>query len=264
MIKAIFFDIDGTLFSHRFWRIPPSALDALHTLKEKGIRLFIASGRPTNLLDMTYEHLEHFPFDGYVLFNGQFCADADCRPFFEQPLPVEALRALIPWLAQREDIVCTFNEMGYAYHNRPQHSFDNPVDHPGVKLPETKVEDPVRSLTHDTYQLNPYIPPEMDAEFLAHAPGLKAVRWSERFCDVIPADGGKPRGMRVMLDRFGIRMEESMAFGDGGNDIEMLCCAGIGIAMGNAMQEVKDAANYVTTDIDDDGVVNALRHFGLL
>ena len=55
-----------------------------------------------------------------------------------------------------------------------------------------------------------------------------------------------------------------MAFGDGGNDIAMLQHAGVGVAMGNAMDEVKKAADFVTTSVDEDGIVNALRHFGLL
>ena len=55
-----------------------------------------------------------------------------------------------------------------------------------------------------------------------------------------------------------------MAFGDGGNDIEMLRYAGIGVAMGNADDAVKAAADYVTTSVDDDGIMNALKHFGLI
>ena len=55
-----------------------------------------------------------------------------------------------------------------------------------------------------------------------------------------------------------------MAFGDGGNDIEMLRHVGIGVAMGNAKDEVKACADYVTTSVDDDGIVNALRHFGVI
>ena len=55
-----------------------------------------------------------------------------------------------------------------------------------------------------------------------------------------------------------------MAFGDGGNDMAMLCHAGIGVAMGNAGDEVKEAADYVTDSVDDDGVMNALRHFDVI
>ncbi|MDE6867429.1 MAG: HAD hydrolase family protein, partial [Muribaculaceae bacterium] len=74
----------------------------------------------------------------------------------------------------------------------------------------------------------------------------------------------KSRGLQAMADHFGFDMSETMAFGDGSNDIGMLKAAGIGVAMGNAAPEVKAAADYVTTNDSDHGIVNALRHFGLL
>ena len=55
-----------------------------------------------------------------------------------------------------------------------------------------------------------------------------------------------------------------MAFGDGGNDSSMIKAAGIGVAMGNAIDSLKKEADYTTASVDDDGVLNALRHFGLL
>lgn len=263
VIKAIFFDIDGTLYSHTTWRVPPSALEALRTLRKNGIRLFIATGRPLARFQLVRKNLEDFPFDGYLLFNGQYCADSTGQPFFLQALPVESLKALVPWLA-RQDIVCTFSELDRAYRNRSAAHLEQKAAEMKAPLPELEILDPVRSLSHPTYQINAYIPPEMDAEFIAHAPGLKAERWNDLFSDVMPADGGKPCGMQRMLDRFHIAREECMAFGDGGNDIEMLRYAGIGVAMGNARPEVKPAADFVTSDIDEDGLAKALEHFGLL
>ena len=67
-----------------------------------------------------------------------------------------------------------------------------------------------------------------------------------------------------MLDYFGISLEESMAFGDGGNDIPMLKHVGIGVAMGNAEDEVKQAADYVTDSVDENGIEKALWHFGVI
>ncbi|MFR9190031.1 MAG: HAD hydrolase family protein [Anaerotruncus massiliensis (ex Togo et al. 2019)] len=67
-----------------------------------------------------------------------------------------------------------------------------------------------------------------------------------------------------MLAHFGIPASDTMAFGDGGNDIEMLRFAGVGVAMGNAGEEVRQAADYVTDDDDHDGIQNALRRFGVI
>ena len=91
-----------------------------------------------------------------------------------------------------------------------------------------------------------------------------ATAWHPDFCDIIPQCNDKSLGIDRMLEWFGIPLEESMAFGDGGNDIGMLRHVGVGIAMGNASQDVKAAADYVTSDVTDHGVVNALTHFGLL
>ena len=70
--------------------------------------------------------------------------------------------------------------------------------------------------------------------------------------------------MKKILEYYGIRSEECMAFGDGGNDIPMLQYAGIGVAMGNARPEVQQVANFVTSSVDDNGIVFALKHFGIL
>lgn len=74
----------------------------------------------------------------------------------------------------------------------------------------------------------------------------------------------KAEGIDRMLARFGIGLDETMAFGDGGNDIPMLRHVGTSVAMGNAAPEVKQAADYVTTSVDDHGIARALRHFGLI
>ncbi len=263
-IKAIFFDIDGTLVSFKTHAAPASTMRALHKLYERGIKLFISSGRPPLYLDILREQLQSFPFDGYVLMNGQYCTDAAGEPFHIQPLPAGAFPVLLPWLEQNPDVVCSFVELDYAYENRHTQATLDTARQAGLRGPHAPVEDPARALTHTTYQLNPYIPPERDAEFIAHAPGCRAVRWNDIFADVIPAGGGKPDGVKRMLDRFGLAPAECMAFGDGGNDIDMLRFAGIGVAMGNAAPAVKAAADYVTGDIDADGLEQALVHFGLL
>jgi hydroxymethylpyrimidine pyrophosphatase-like HAD family hydrolase len=81
------------------------------------------------------------------------------------------------------------------------------------------------------------------------------------FTDVVPVGGNKSIGMEKILAYFGISREETMAFGDGGNDIPMLEYAGIGVAMGNASEEVQRHADFVTSGVDDEGIVHALKHF---
>ena len=84
------------------------------------------------------------------------------------------------------------------------------------------------------------------------------------FVDVIPENGGKGMGIKTMLDYLGFSKEEAMAFGDGGNDIEMLEFVKYGVAMGNSGENVKKSAAYVTDDVDSDGIYNALVHYNVL
>ena len=70
--------------------------------------------------------------------------------------------------------------------------------------------------------------------------------------------------MKQMSKHLGIGLEECIAFGDGGNDMTILQTAGIGVAMGNAYEGVKDVADYVTTSVDEDGIRNAFIHFGII
>ncbi len=261
-IKAVFFDIDGTLMSFRTRRVPASAARALSLMRRAGRRLFIASGRPPIYLAELQREL-NFPFDGYVLTNGQYCTDADGKPFYVQALPRAAFPPLRRWLDEHPSVVCTFFEDGYIYNNRHIAAVDLECRAAGLSCPAHPLDDPARALTHPTYQLNAYMPPELDAGFAASVPGCKAVRWNEIFADIIPADGGKPEGVERMLARFGLTAAECAAFGDGGNDIGMLRLAGLGIAMGNAKPEVKAAADYVTASVDEDGVWKAVEHFGL-
>ena len=81
---------------------------------------------------------------------------------------------------------------------------------------------------------------------------------------MIPKQGGKTAGIESILKHYGIKKEEIMAFGDAENDIEMLQYAQIGVAMGNADDEVKEAADYVTDMVDSDGIYKALKHFRIL
>ena len=261
MTKAIFFDIDGTLISMKTRKISDALVDALYQLKENGIRLFIASGRPPVQLRLLDPKFTAFPWDGYVMMNGQYCLDENKECIFSLPIKQETLEVLVPWL-KTCDFACAILEKDYEYDlhfNQSKYNYYKFLN----KLDEMpKVHDPERMLTHTTYQICPYIPREQDPEFLKHAPGLKSARWSDAFADMIPENGGKPNGMKIMLERYGLEQKDSMAFGDGGNDITML--EYIGVAMGNGRDDVKAAADYVTADCEDEGIIKALEHFHLL
>jgi Cof subfamily protein (haloacid dehalogenase superfamily) len=119
-------------------------------------------------------------------------------------------------------------------------------------------------LNKEIFQLTAFFPIEQEEEIMKYLPDCVATRWYPTFADVVARGVDKSVGLEKVREYFGLAVDEIMALGDGGNDISMLKYAGIGVAMDNANEEVKQAADYITTSVDDDGVGNALRYFGVI
>ena len=257
MVKAIFFDIDGTLVSFRTHQVSPAVVDALHRLREKGIRLFISTGRHPQMLSYIRSV---FPFDGYITLSGQYCF---CGGTVVRRSPMEgrSVEALVE--ATRDGAFsCIYLEGEDMYINRVDgHTLEFMKD---LDLELPPLADPARALEGELYQAIAFLTRENERLLLERAPGLKTTRWHPNFLDVIPAAGGKDQGMDAILAHFHIPLEDTMAFGDGENDLSMLIHAGIGVAMGSASEGVKSQADHVTGTVDEDGIVAALTHFGLI
>ena len=257
MVQAIFFDIDGTLVSFHTHRISPRTLSALHALRAKGIKLFISTGRHPLMLDAVRSA---FPFDGYVTLSGQYCTCGD-RVLRSTPMEPAAVEELVA-AASSNAFSCIFLEQRDIYINYADAYTAQFMDQ--LHLPMPPVAHPSRALGREIYQAITFLTRENEGLLLDRAPHMKTTRWHPSFLDVIPAGGGKDRGMDAILDHFRIPLEHTMAFGDGENDLSMLVHAGIGVAMGSASEAVKGGADYTTGSVDEDGVVTALEHFGLL
>ena len=261
MIRAAFFDIDGTLISFRTHIVPPGTKAAQQAMRRAGVRLFICTGRAPSSLREVMPILD-FDFDGYISLNGQLCIVGG-QVVRDACLPTASVEQALEYMTVK-GISCSFLEENYLYVNHVNEKVLKMEENMGHTASLHTVDDTRRIYTHKTYQLGPYISREEEPEFFAHMPGSRGVRWNELFVDVIPEDGGKAVGLKSVLDFCGISRGESIAFGDGGNDTEMLLYAGTGVAMGNACEEAKRAADYVTTDVDDDGIRTAAAYFGLL
>lgn len=262
-IRAAFFDIDGTLTSFITHEIPASTIEALHALQQKNIKIFICTGRApshmTVVLDMMPVH-----FDGIVGLNGQYCFDD--QGFLEkETLNSDDIETVIQWLDNHPEVVANFCEKDYVYFNQVTESMRRTWKQLGRTAPAVHIDDPhVRTKENETFQISPYITLEQESELTGLCHNIKGVRWHPDFTDLIPADGGKPEGMKRFMQHYGWTREQTIAFGDGGNDAAMLEFAGIGVAMGNATKPAQDAADYITDDVDHDGIMNALKHFGIL
>lgn len=259
MIKAIFFDIDGTLLSHQSQGVPASTKKALQLLKEKGIYTFIATGR--HISEMRDLPLNDLEFEGYITLNGQYCYNQH-EVIYDLPIDPQDIQNILSYMDQYP-FPCIFVEdqhMYINYHNQAVETVQKAISTP---LPD--LGDLQRGRTHPIYQVIPYdITSKKEQDILKQMPHCKMTRWHDLAIDIIPQNGGKQNGIREVLKYYDISLDETMAFGDGFNDIDMLEMVKIGIAMGNAQDEVKQKADEVTDDIDHDGIYKALKKHHLI
>lgn len=260
MIKAVFCDVDNTLTSPNSRTIPASALDSIRQARENGVKVFAATGRHTR----TYEEgkiLLGIELDGYVAVNGQLCYLPDNTLVHQDVLDRQDV-AVIMRKAAELGYHCCLVEGDQLYLT----GIDEHVRafHDSLLIPYPVIASAEGVENREVLSIGVYISKETEAlvsPFLKHS---EVVRFNPHNCDIIPQKGGKDVGMRAMLDFFGIPVEQSMAIGDGQNDIEMLKAAGIGVTIGQCLPEVMEAADYHAPEADADGIRHTFQKFGII
>ncbi len=256
MIKAAFFDIDGTLLSHVTHSVPQSAREAVKALQASGVPCVVATGRQLDAFKTL--PVADIPFDAYLLLNGQMILDRDKHLLDSVPMEGPAKEYLLQCFRDREIPVLIVQESGMYVnflndHVREAHKRISSEVPPVGEYEEGAI-----------YQICVYITEADEWKLRDLREDCLVTRWNQDGLDIVAKGGGKETGLEKYLQSRGLTPEEAIAFGDAENDIGMLEYAGTGVAMGNAMESVKKAADYVTADIDDDGIAKALRHFGLI
>ena len=257
---ALFFDIDGTLVSFRTHEIPASTILALTQAKANGHKVFIATGRPPIIIT-NLGAIEHL-IDGYVTINGALCfigkKVVSCKD-----IPLEAVRQVVRDAQERNYGLIVVGESDVAVLD-PKGEVDRifRVELAVKNLNQAKPIDEV--LKQRIFQLTPFFDEHYELELMEKIPCCNSGRWHPAFTDITVRGADKGEGMLTMATHEGLDAQYTMAFGDGGNDSSMVLAAGIGIAMGNALDSLKQQADYVTTSVDDDGIMNALKYFKLI
>lgn len=261
MVKAIFFDIDGTLREFGGRSIRQDTKAALEKARDAGILLFVATGR--HYLEIEEENLlEDMKFDGYVTLNGQYCflensSDGSRKIIYKNPICRDQVH-LILRLINEDPFPCLFMEAGRIYINYADERVKRVQE--GIKTAIPPLADIHRAAEQEIFQIVPYMDIRQIRELCRKLPGCDASIWHDgEAVDLMPKGGSKICGISRMLKHLGICRRETAAIGDGRNDITMLSFAGIGIAMGNAFPETKEAADYITGDIAEGGLAQAVE-----
>ena len=259
MIKALIFDLDGTIVSPNTGTYSPKIAEAFAALREKGIALIAATGRSPYEFGVT-KMIDNLRFDAIVCLNGQYCY-TEKEDLFLNPFPAQ----------QAEELLGSIDKSGYSCLVIDKKDTFLNKSAPHVEIAQAAVHMPVpevRELSQvygkDILMVTVFIEEAQEAAFLENTNSITATRWNPYAIDIVPQGSGKCRGIEVVLEHFGLGWENVFAFGDGNNDYEMLKMAKKGFAMQNACQRLLTGEFEIIDDVDHDGVVKALRQYGIL
>lgn len=256
MIKIAFFDVDGTLLGYGKKNPSKKTVHALNNLQKKGIMLCLATGRSNSALPK----FEDIDFDLVMTFNGSLVSNKD-QVIFSNPMDKDDTKQIIQNLKVMNRALAISN---------PEKVLCNGTD-PDLEeyfsfaRQKVIVSEEFDSLAqNDIYQMMCSSVKEEYEKILENTKNTKITAWWDRAVDIIPANGGKGVAIEAVFDHYGFKKDESIAFGDGHNDIEMLEAVGCGIAMDNAKKEVKERADYICRSVNDDGIYYYLLENGLI
>ncbi len=259
MIKLVLFDIDETLLSHQIQRIPRDTLKAVETLHRNHCLVAIATGRGPS--GISQELIGQIKPDYLIAGNGQLVVNNQNKILNIHYLDNDQIEEVTKFGVEHNcvlfwkflsgsfvysgyDIVKNWTMAGsWGMQNCPTRDKHKSEKCIGGAIDQTQSK---------IYSLPERFP---DLEFFAYSPNG---------ADINTKGINKGTGLNDLLKDLKITPEECMAFGDSMNDMAMIKKAGIGIAMGNAIPELKQQADYVTTPILDQGISNALKHFKLI
>jgi Cof subfamily protein (haloacid dehalogenase superfamily) len=275
-IRIIAMDVDGTLYNSQK-QITPRTKEALLRAQEKGVRLILASGRPAPGLRGIVKELEMDRHHGLmVCFNGSRVVDCESGEIlFNQAMTVEEGKAILEHMKHFDQLYPMIDHGEYMYVNdaysmihyqNDYHVVQKEAHGNNYKVCEMDdlaafVDFPLNKiLTAATPEYLQAHYEEMYEPFKDRVNGM----FTSPFYFEFTAKGiDKAKALDTVLRPMGYVPEELMAFGDGQNDKSMLQYAGVGVAMGNAVQELKDAADEITVTCNEDGIAATLEKYGI-
>ena len=266
-VKLIGIDIDGTLINSKT-ELTQATVDALQAAADHGIEVVISTGR----LRSEYEYLiEQLPMMRYtVTCSGAQVIDLqENKTVFRAPLSAEDIREIYGRLRALDCLLQIFDDHDGRIHNRAS-DLANAERYCSPDLarmlrrehvPEDDLDAYVAAYEGVSNKVHMFFPDDaVKAQAAARLEGVPYQIMGSSFCDLeLMASGvDKALGLDALAKHLGLERSQVMAIGDGGNDLAMLQYAGIGVAMGNASDEIKAAADRITASNDEDGVAQII------
>lgn len=264
--SIIALDLDGTLTNSEK-NITPRTFDALMKAQREGVRLVLASGRPTFGIAALANQLQLADYGGYVLsYNGGRIIDwCEKTVIFSQVVDQKLVPILYDFAEKAQlPIVTYLPEAILASKNEGEYLAEEArINGMPIVVAQNFVEEAMQIAGGSTKFLIPGEPElliQLESEMKAAlSEQMEVFRSAPFFLELPPKGIDKAQSLQRLLTHLGLERESLMAFGDGFNDLSMIQFAGQGVAMANAVEEVKSIADFVTTSNEEDGIAHALE-----
>lgn len=259
--RIIFFDIDGTLSDEKTSTVPESCKDAIHLAQQNGHILIVNTGRPVATIE---NMITSIGFDGYICGCGTYIEYKN-NTIMHATLD-ETIRREVVRQAFKCNVQAVLEGVKGAF-------FPNNVTHPFVLNFQNRYQE--QGLPNGVYENNELIDFDKMAVWYDENSDIESfkkflrqyfeiIQRADDFIEVIPLGHSKATGIQYLLDHLGMELENTISIGDSTNDLSMLEFTHESVAMGNSNPILFDKVSYITTDVDKDGIYNALKHFQLI
>lgn len=258
--SILFFDIDGTILSEKTKEISDNTKNAIETVRENGHLAFINTGRTIEELDDRILSLE---FDGYVCGCGTYIKHAD-NILLKNTLSEECMQNIIKDIYACKLEAC-LEGINTVY-------FDSLSTNEQVCTTKKHMES--RNFNLGTFEDEHidfakfvlWVQPDSDYDtfYKKYKKEFTFIDRGNNFYEVVPKGFSKATGIQFLLDYFNLSIENAYAFGDSTNDLPMLEYVPKSIAMGNSDPSLFPLVDYITKDVDENGISHALKHYQLI
>jgi hypothetical protein len=260
MIKMIATDIDGTILK---WGLEfsPKMLDCVEKLKKSGVKIVLVTGRMhCATLPVAKELGLTTPI---ISYQGGLIKDSENKTLYQRNLDSNYAKEIIAWARQNDiHINLYIDDKLYVEHDNDivkSYTDGKFIDYTVCSFDDLAIENVNKILAIDL--TNPDKVTNWVEELRQKYPDLYIVKSTPYFCEIGSNEAKKSLGVEFLCNLWGFNKDEVLTIGDQNNDIDLVKAGGIGVAMGNATDELKACADYITETVDNDGFVKAVEKF---
>ncbi len=260
MIKMVATDIDGTILPYN-GEFRPAVIDCINKLSNKGVKVVLVTGR---MHSSTVPIAKKLGLNTPVIsYQGGLIKEINGTTLYQSNLPTQIAKEIIKWARQNKvHLNLYLDDKLYVEENNEiiQYYIKGKfVNYTVCSFDDLEIKDINKLLAidiHDPERVTGWV------EVLQEKyPQLYIVKSTPYYCEIGPSNAKKSLSVEFLRNYWGIKKEEVLTIGDQNNDIDLVECGGIGVAMGNGTEELKACADYITDTCENDGFVKAIEKF---